>query len=303
MELYQLKTFVTVATIGHLTRAADLLHTSQPAVSAQIKALEEELGITLFERTPKGMTLTAEGERVREYAERTLEAAGNLLHQAKSMQNELVGEVRVGVNSDFEFLRLPAVHRLLADHHSKLTLCILGGVSQDILQDIAKGTLDAGFFFGPPNSPEINAIRLTDAPMRVVGPVAWRAQIDQSDLAAISRMPWILAPPACPFARVIEQLFGERPTNPTSTLCADSEEGVRKMVASGAGLSVMREADALRWQQEKALCIWPGEAPSIALHFGFRRQKAGDPMINAVLASVLQAWHLGQLGDQQLAAG
>jgi len=63
MELYQLKTFVTVAEEGHLTRAAERLFTSQPAISAHIKSLEEELGVTLFHRTPKGMQLTTEGEK------------------------------------------------------------------------------------------------------------------------------------------------------------------------------------------------------------------------------------------------
>ena len=61
MELYHLRTFVTVAEEGHLTRASERLFTSQPAVSAHIKALEEELGVTLFDRTPRGMQLTPAG--------------------------------------------------------------------------------------------------------------------------------------------------------------------------------------------------------------------------------------------------
>ena len=66
MELYHLKTFVTVAEERHLTRAAERLCVSQPAISAHIKALEEELGLALFERTPKGMLPTAAGEALLE---------------------------------------------------------------------------------------------------------------------------------------------------------------------------------------------------------------------------------------------
>ena len=63
MELYQLRTFLAIADEANLTRAAERVHTSAPAVSAQLKALEEELGVRLFERTPKGMVLTPAGER------------------------------------------------------------------------------------------------------------------------------------------------------------------------------------------------------------------------------------------------
>jgi DNA-binding transcriptional LysR family regulator len=61
MDLNQLRTFVTVADFGHLTRAAEALHLSQPAVSGHIKALEEGFGVTLFERSSSGMSLTPPG--------------------------------------------------------------------------------------------------------------------------------------------------------------------------------------------------------------------------------------------------
>ena len=64
MELYQLRTFAAVAELGHLTRAAEQLHISQPAVSAQVRALEEELGVVLFERSSSGMQLTPAGRQL-----------------------------------------------------------------------------------------------------------------------------------------------------------------------------------------------------------------------------------------------
>ena len=70
MELYQLKGFAAVAELGQLTRAAERLHISQPALSAQIKALEDELNVALFERGAAGMTLTAAGRQLLPEAER-----------------------------------------------------------------------------------------------------------------------------------------------------------------------------------------------------------------------------------------
>ncbi|WP_202901423.1 LysR family transcriptional regulator [Nitratireductor aquibiodomus] len=63
MDIQQLRTFVAVAREGSITRASERIHLSQPAVSAHIKAMEETLGLSLFERTPRGMILTGDGER------------------------------------------------------------------------------------------------------------------------------------------------------------------------------------------------------------------------------------------------
>ena len=72
MEIYQLRAFVTVARIGQLTRAAEALHVTQPAVTGQIKALEEELGVSLFDRRPGRIALTRAGERLLPEAEKVL---------------------------------------------------------------------------------------------------------------------------------------------------------------------------------------------------------------------------------------
>ncbi|HEY1407941.1 MAG TPA: LysR family transcriptional regulator, partial [Promineifilum sp.] len=64
MEIYQLRTFVTVARESSITRAWELLFLSQPAVSAHIKAMEDELGLVLFDRTPRGMGLTSHGVKL-----------------------------------------------------------------------------------------------------------------------------------------------------------------------------------------------------------------------------------------------
>ena len=80
MELYQLKTFLAVAEEQHLTRAAARLHLSQPSVSTHIKALEEELGLTLFIRTSKGMILSHEGKSIKLKAESALRAIESVHH-------------------------------------------------------------------------------------------------------------------------------------------------------------------------------------------------------------------------------
>ena len=106
MEIYQLRAFVTVAKIGHLTRAAEALHVTQPAVTGQIKALEEELGIALFDRRPGRIALTRAGERLLPEAEKVLAAAGSLLGQARELQGEVSGSLVIGTVGDPDSLRL-----------------------------------------------------------------------------------------------------------------------------------------------------------------------------------------------------
>ena len=106
MELYQLRSFAAVAESGHLTRAADRLHISQPALSAQIKALEDELGVALFERVSSGMVLTSAGRSLLPEAQKVVSAAQSLRSHARAIKGEVVGRARVGTVSDPEFVRV-----------------------------------------------------------------------------------------------------------------------------------------------------------------------------------------------------
>src|SRR3972149_11363459 len=94
MELYQLRALAAVADPGQRTRAAERLHLSQPALSAQIKALEEELEVRLFERTPNGMQATRAGRELLAHGEKVLAAAEALRQAARAVRGEAAGGVR-----------------------------------------------------------------------------------------------------------------------------------------------------------------------------------------------------------------
>ena len=85
-----MRSFVTVAQFGHLTRAAETLHLSQPALSGHIKTLEEQFGVTLFERSSTGMTLTPSGRRLLGEATQIIDAVAHLQHSAQELRGEFV---------------------------------------------------------------------------------------------------------------------------------------------------------------------------------------------------------------------
>ena len=91
MELYQLRTFAAVAELGNLTQAAERLHVSQPAASAQIKMLEEEFGVRLFERKRSGLNLTPAGKLLRPKIQHLLETAGESLMRPPSRNFIIAG--------------------------------------------------------------------------------------------------------------------------------------------------------------------------------------------------------------------
>ena len=98
-RLKPLRAFCQVARLGSVSRAAEALFLSQPAVSAHIKAIEDALGLSLFDRTPKGMSLTADGQRLRAKAEQTIAAHQELMDEATRSKGRLAGKLRLGAVS------------------------------------------------------------------------------------------------------------------------------------------------------------------------------------------------------------
>ena len=294
MELYQLNTFVRIAQEGSLTRAAELLFTSQPAISAQLKALEEDLGVTLFERSARGMQLTAKGKLLYEQALDTLNAAARLKADAQQLQKELVGELRIGVHTDFEFMRIGELHTRLSERHPRVQPHFVQSMTSNILPDIRRGVLDAGFFFGPCSLSNLTVYPLAEVPMRVVAPVDWRPRVAQASLPSMLDMPWVYTSDTCPFYALMQQLFDTLDGEPSKVAYVDSEDAVRALIRAGAGLSILRYDDAERMRDADEACVWDGDAPSIQLGFAIQRQRAGEPVIDALHTLIQEMWPDGR---------
>lgn len=146
MDIYQLKTFVTVAAEGSITKASELLFLSQPAVSAHIKALEDELGLQLFNRTAKGMSLSAQGLALLTKAEQLLQLQKELLLDAKRLKSELHGCVRLGSNRGSSAKLLGQLLNQLSTLYPQLDIRMQYGSSVEIQQAVLQGKVDAGFY-------------------------------------------------------------------------------------------------------------------------------------------------------------
>lgn len=292
MELYQLKTFVKVADTGNLTRASEALFTSQPAISAQIKALEDELGLTLFSRTPKGMQLTSSGKHLYDQARETLLAADQIKQQAQSLRNEIVAELKAGIHTDFEFMMTGKLYQALYASHPKITLHFLQTSSATVIQQMRTGVLDAGFMFGPCKAADVAVTELSQVPLCIAGPISWEEKLKNASAEEIYQMQWIYTSPTCPFYLLFDQVFQGLKSKPAIITWADTESAIRELIKGGAGLSFLRKDDAEKLAQEGYAYIWPGTIPPLAVNFVCLKQRQHEAAIEAFAKSVEENWNL-----------
>ncbi|MCE4555468.1 LysR family transcriptional regulator [Roseateles cellulosilyticus] len=292
MEIYQLKTFVAVATEGNLTRAAERVFTSPPAVSAQLKALEDEFGVRLFDRSARGMTLTPAGERLLAEARRTLSAAQAMQAAAAQIRGEARGQVRMATVSDAVALRLGEVFVHLAEHHPGVQLQLQQQVSLRAIAAVRRGELDCACVLHEHEA--IDGLELRRLQAAEIVPVVPRRLLLNgglpADLAGLAALPWVTTPPDCGLRAHQERLFAQAGMPLDVGLTADTEVAVRGMVAAGMGAGMMRRDQAALLEDAGQARVWPGWSAPTWFCWISSPQALTQPAVAAVRDAVAQTW-------------
>lgn len=291
MELYLLRTFVTVAEQGHLTKAATLLHVTQPAVSGQVKALEESLGLKLFVCSPTGVRLTKAGEALLPKAKAALAAAVEFSLGAKQLAGQVTGKARVGTILDPGVIRLGEFINALLGRHPWFDVELSHGISTWAMECVSNGTLDAAFFMGSGFHSNVCDVRLADLTYFCVAPRPWQERIERGGWGEAATLPWIRPPRASPHQRMQEELFEPRRLNPATIIEADQEASISTLVKSGIGLGLMRADLADEAERAGEVFVWRNATARTALSFVHARGRENDPAIVALLDAVGEVWH------------
>ena len=171
LTLKQLRYFEALSRHGHFGRAADACAISQPALSVQIKELEQSLGTPLFERGPRQVRLTAFGEdwalRVRDI----LRAIDELGEMARAAQIGLVGRLRIGVIPTIAPYLLPGLIGHLASAHAELDVHIRETVTPKLIEELRDGQIDTAIVALPVSEPGFQEIPLFDESLMLVRPL------------------------------------------------------------------------------------------------------------------------------------
>ena len=305
-DLQALRAFVAVAREGNVSRAAQHLHRSQPAVSLQLKSLAANTGLLLFTRTPQGLALTRDGAALLPHAEKALAAAADFGHAAQRLHSTVRGTLRIGTILDPEFTRLGAFLRQLVEAAPQVDTELRQGMSGEVLAQLARQELDVGFYLGDPNiawsklpqaqaeppqaAPLFESRVLTRFAYRVVAPAGWGPQVLGRDWRGLAALPWLATPPASAHHRLLADVFEPLGVEPHRVALVDQEASMLDLVKSGVGLSLVRDAIAMREAQAHGLVVADQVALECDLSFLCLAERAGEPVIAAALGALDAVW-------------
>jgi DNA-binding transcriptional LysR family regulator len=153
MELRHLKYFVAVAEELNFSRASERLNIAQPPLSQQIRRLEADLGVALFTRTRRHVDLTDTGRAILDEARRTLAQAQRIVNLARRAAQGEAGALRLGFSSSALYTMLPAILRAFRARAPEVVLSLLERSSEEQVELLSAGAIDAGFVRLPIESP------------------------------------------------------------------------------------------------------------------------------------------------------
>lgn len=305
IDLRTLQSFVTVAREGNVSRAADVVGLTQPAISLQLKRLSEATGLTLFTRTAKGVDLTKDGAALLVKAEHVLGALDDLRLTARRMNGTVRGTLRLGTVIDPDFIRLGQFLRAIIAAAPDLRTHLTHGMSGDVPVRLLRDEIDAGYFLGDPadgpwtsgheaerNGSPFHHSVLTRFNYRVVAPAGWKNRTAQLDWKELAGLPWIGTPKASVHRRLLDRHFATLGIKQNEVAVVDQEASMLAMVRSGVGLCLCRESVALNEQQVHGLVVVDHAALETTLGFLSLANRRREPSIELALELVAQIWSL-----------
>ena len=303
MTLNELRYIVAVARERHFGHAAESCHISQPTLSVAVRKLEDELGVTLFERGPGEMTVTPIGRRIVEQAQRVLEEAAVVRQLASQGQDDLVGMLRLGVIYTIGPYLLPHLIPRLHRRAPDMPLQIEESYTAQLGERLKAGDLDVLILSLPFDEPGVMTQAVYEEPFVVLMPLGHPLEAaTQVDAATLARQDLLLLGPGHCFRDQVLRFCPEcnrlsvTSDNMQRTLEGSSLETIRLMVATGVGITVLPYTSVSGYAYPSdLLSVRPFEAPAptrmvaLAWRKSFPRQR-----VIAVLAEAIRACPLGE---------
>lgn len=238
--LKQLRYFEAVARHGHFGRAAEACAISQPALSMQIKDLEEALGSPLFERTARKVRLTGFGESFALRVRDLLQSADELAEFARTSRDRLVGRLRIGVIPTIAPYLLPPIITDLTQAFAGIDIHVRETQTAHLLQELSEGRLDTAIVALPVSEPTLVEVPLFDEPFVLIRPQA-EADAPVPSADSLREMRLLLLEEGHCFRDQALSFCSLKTATPRETLDASSLSTLVQMVGGGLGVTLIPE--------------------------------------------------------------
>lgn len=254
MHFQQLAYFVAVAEARHFTRAAEEVHVSQPSLSQQIKALENELGAELFSRARGNIALTDAGEALLPLARRILADADTARHEVQELVQLRRGRIRLGATPSVCTGLLPDVLRAFHGAHPGIQLLIEEGGSHDLVRQLARGALDLALLVLPlpAGSPALTTVELLHEDLVVVSSASRPAPGRKGSvhIADLENEPLVMFRHGYDLRELTVAACRAEGFDPSFTVEGGEMDAVLGFVRAGLGIAVVPRMVAVRAGQD-----------------------------------------------------
>ena len=267
--------FIQIAELGSLSRAAERLHIAQPSLSRQMRLLEEELGAPLFIRNGRGMQLTEVGEQLRLRITGPLRQVGHALNEIRALPSEAAGSVILGLPPTTISLLGEPLTRRVAAAAPKIALHVVEASSGHLLDWLQRGQLDAAVLYGPATPPGLNATKLLEDELVLLGPADCGLRADQPvRFARLADLPLVLPGQMHGLRLTLDALAARGMCALNVRLQVDSLQLIKDLVEAGMGYTALPRASCLRELAARRLVYAPIANPKPTRLLFFAMQPA-----------------------------
>jgi LysR family transcriptional regulator, nitrogen assimilation regulatory protein len=267
MDLKQLRTFIRVAEVGSLSQASDRLRVAQPALSRQIKMLENELGIALFARHGRGMKLTDAGRQLLAHVGTPLRQLENSFAEVRSSAKRIEGRVSLGMTPTISFVLAGRLAKRVAKELPGVSLRIVEGYGGYLVEWVQRNEIDATILYGPASDLHLRVTELLYERLVLVGPRDCRLNIDESvAFKALADLELVLPSKPHGLRAVVDNAAYKSKTALNIRFEADSFLVLKDLVQEGLGFTILPTSAFKKYQLGSDFQIAPLVRPKVIRH-------------------------------------
>jgi DNA-binding transcriptional LysR family regulator len=281
---HQLKIFMRIAQLGSITKAAEELHLSQPALSIQLRNFQDQFDIPLTEIVGKKLYLTDFGQEILAYAERILDQAGAMDDVVQSYKGQLTGKLKIAVVSTGKYV-MPYLLTDFLNAHPAITLELDVTNKEKVIESLEQNSIDFALVSLVPGHLKTESIPIVKNTMHLIG--AYQSKKSQKELSIneLQQLPWIFREQGSGTRQMMERFLSQRHITVQKMLELTSNEAVKQAIMANLGYSIMPLIGIRNELMSKQLMIMPVKGLPIhtTWHIIWLKGKKHSPVVKALL--------------------